>query len=420
MITLITPVGTSLFTNYLDKNASNSMFSRNYDRIKKEPASNWNKDRRISEAIKNLGLSSEDFIRSSGIKASAELQSTAKIQNELQAKIKVHFLASDTIASRLAAEILRDQINNPNFILGRQIEAKFNSDPTVGKVDVIPNLQVNNRTDFSRDGMPNLFHKINDIKDWEAGGNQNLAINITAGYGATLPYLTIFGQLERVPLYYNFEASNELIVIPQAPLAINWDLIKRHARVLAQIDKGIDAHNWPHFKKTNHQAVEELDAFIWWDISAGACLSPIGVIFWEQYLKSHFVVELTKDVTNDTIFERMVQELYRRLNKVLSPNDFTSPNCYQTIRDLKDQNDLNHTGPVPRHNIFIFKWTDDTQRRLMYSFEVNGRVITRIKIYNKRDEHLNAKQYEDWKDQISRNHSTIVFATHTFETPTES
>ena len=414
MTFVITPVGTSLFTNGSEHDR---IIKQNYTRIEDKPESEWNIN---TASINALRTQSERFILTQRTSASAELQSTAKIQSALNSDITVHLLASDTLASRLAAEILRDQINAPHNILGGNIVAKFNPDPRAGHIDVIRNLQVNDAKDFSRDGMPNLFHRINYIKDWEAGGSQNLAINITGGYSATLPYLTIFGQLESVPLYYNFEDSDELIVIPQAPLAIDWNLIEKYYDVLTQLDKGIKASDWPDFKDDNYEPVEELDAFIWWDNSVGACLSPIGIIFWERYLKSHFVVELEEHVRNDTIFKRMVQELYRRLNSVLSPNGFTSPNCYNEIRRLGDDHDLNHTGPVRDHDIFIFKWTDDVQRRLMYSFEVNGRAITRIKIYDRRDQHMNNRQYDQWKDQISEKHPTIVFTTHTFETPTES
>lgn len=413
MTVVITPIGTSLFTNGSE---TNSNIKHRYQSIEDKPASEWNNNLNYINVLKRV---SETFINQAGISASAELQSTQLIQNHFQSDIIVHLLASDTIASRLAAEILRDQINGPNNILGDQVEAIFNSDPVVGTVDVIANLQVSNSTDFSREGMPNLFHRINYIKDWEAGGSQNLAINITGGYGATLPYLTIFGQLERVPLYYNFEDSTALIVIPQAPLAIDWNLIENYYDLLTQIDKGIEASDWRGFKEANHQPVEELDAFIWSDNSVGACLSPIGVIFWDQYLKNRFIVDLATSITRTPQIDNAIQDLYKRLNSVLRPDHLNLVDCYNTIRGLGHNDDLNHTGQVDRADIFIFKSTDEDQIRLMYTFEVNGRAITRIKIYDQRG-HMNNEQYNEWKEGMRCNHSTIVFATHTFDIQTES
>lgn len=410
MTVVITPVGTSLFSNAAEEN---NQIRQYYPSIENTPVSEWDSN---PQYINVLKTQSEAFITREGTSATAELQSTEIIQRKLQTDISVHFLASDTIASRLAAEILRDKINEPNNILGEQVSAIFNSDSNEGRIDVIPHLQVNDTKDFSREGMPNLFSRINYIMQWIAGGSQNLAINITGGYGATLPYLTIFAQLENVPLYYNFENSDELILIPKTPLAIDWDLIKKHSGILAIIEKEIDEDKWEKFKNENHEAVETLDAFIWRDEDTGACLSPIGEIFWDQYLKSHFVVELGNGINNDTNNKKVIQELYRRLNTVLSPDKFTDDKCYNRIRE-NDQDDLNHTGPVQDHNIFIFKSTDDAQKRFMYTFVVNGRAITRIKLYDLKHGHLTNKEYKVWKEKIRKTHATITFTTYTYVTP---
>lgn len=406
---IITPVGTSLFRN----GSETKNIKTGFDRIEDKPACEWDNN---TQYIDSLKFESGNFIRGSGISASAELQSTAIIRDKLEDNIIVHLLASDTIASRLAAEILKDQINDPNNILGDQVSAIFNFDSKKDN-DVIPNLQVNDTIDFSREGMPNLFDRINNIMKWKAYGHENLAINITGGYGATLPYLTIFAQLENVPLYYNFENSPELIVIPKTPLAINWELIESQSSILALIDKGIEAGDWETFEKDNYQAVRSLDAFIWRDEDTGAFLSPIGEIFWDQYLKSHFVVEWEEDISQDTKNIKVIQDLYRRLNKVLYPDNFTDDKCYNKIRELGDQDDLNHTGPVTDHNIFIFKSTDQGQKRFMYTFKVNDRTITRIKIYDIKYQHLNQQQYETWKKKIRGTHANITFTTSTYEAP---
>ena len=82
-----------------------------------------------TDEIANLRTASEGFIAKVSQTASAELQSTKVIQDKLNDEIVVYLLASDTIASRLAAEILKDQINPPNSVLGNNVTAKFNPDP---------------------------------------------------------------------------------------------------------------------------------------------------------------------------------------------------------------------------------------------------------------------------------------------------
>lgn len=272
MTVVVTPVGTSLFTNGAK---SDNDIAGYFEEIKEHRESDWND---YSPYIRPLKTRSEAFIRNQGASASAELQSTVKIWDTLEGNIKVHLLASDTVASRLVAEILRGNVANSVLSENRtaNVTVNFNDNQ-----DVIKGLQVQNRTEFLKEGMTNLINKIQYIREI-AGDGQTLAINITGGYGASLPYLTIFAQLERIPLYYNFEDSNELITIPSTPLVIDQDLIERYFNVLTEIENVIETEEWPQFKQENYNVVTELDAFID-EVEGGAFLSPIGQIFLEKY-----------------------------------------------------------------------------------------------------------------------------------------
>lgn len=424
LITLITPVGTSLFTNYLDQNSGDSGFSRNYETIKKLSASEW--DSCVLE-IDRLKTSCLQFIKDFKASASAELQSIAKIRDALDGDIdiEVRLLASDTIASRLAAEILAEKAY---LVLKENIQ--------IQDVEVIEGLQVEDHKVFSNTGMTKLIEKINEIS-W--GGNwPALAINITGGFKATLPYLTILAQLKRVPLYYNFEDTDALIKIPQAPLVIDWGLIERYSDVLWQIYDGIE--NWQAFQNQNYQAVQDLEAFIEVD-GEDALLSPIGKIFWDEY-QLYFVVKLPGgsyyryNSSDRQLIDNAIEELYERLDTVLSDTtllDADQNNYYQKIRDLGHNDDLNHTGQIPRREIFIFKSTSNDQIRLLYTFKVGKKriddkdkvvsknMITEIKIFDILCKKFNHRTYsEDWKTRFGgQNFPEINFVPRTFEIPLE-
>ena len=416
MRTLVTPVGTSLFTNYLDTNR-NSAFRDAYETIKKSPASEWDD---YDYEINDLRTASLDFIVNNRESASAELQSIAKIQAELKDDINVRLLASDTIASRLAAEVLADE--RAASVLGDQVVVEFDAG-----TDVITGLQVENPKTFSNEGMTNLIQKINWISA-NSGGWQATAINITGGFKATLPYLTIWAQLYRIPLYYNFEDTDALIKIPQAPLVIDWGLIERHSDILMQIDNGIE--NWPAFRDQHYQAVQNLEAFIEVD-GQNALLSPIGEIFWKHY-QIYFVVELPSgsyfsyDSQDRRLVDRAIQELYERLGVVLGP-DFPNPDeCYERIRKLGHNDDLNHGGQISNptkgrdREIFIFKSTNnDVQTRFLYTFEVNEREINRLRLFDILCRDFCHKMYiDDWKKDFGRHDfPEINFITRTFEIP---
>ncbi|MCY3709414.1 MAG: hypothetical protein OXG26_11005 [Caldilineaceae bacterium] len=415
MVTLVTPVGTSLFTNYLNDN-SNDGFRRAYETIRKSPASDWIE---YDYEIDDLRTTSLAFIAHKNESASAELQSIAKIQAELQNHINVRLLASDTIVSRLAAEILADE--TATSVLSDQGTVEFDAG-----TDVITGLQVENPKTFSNEGMTNLIRKI-DSTSANAGGRQATAINITGGFKATLPYLTIWAQLNSVPLYYTFEETDALIKIPQAPLTIDWDVVERHSDMLHKIADGIE--NWSSFRDQHYQAVQDLEAFIEVD-GQDALLSPIGEIFWEHY-HTHFIVELPRgsyspyDSKCRQSIDKAIVELYQRLNTVLGPDFLDPEHCYDHIRNLGHNDDLNHSGQIPNptgsqeREIFIFKSTNDEQVRLLYTFSVKEREIARLRIFDILCRDFDHESYiEDWKGKFGRQaFPEISFVTRTFEIP---
>ncbi len=413
MTVVITPIGTSLFTNAIKQGYQ---IGDEFEKIEGTPADQWGT---YSSERSKIERESQDFIRNVKTSASAELQSTERIQNARNSDITVHLLASDTIASRLAAGILSGNVVCGIFSgLSDTVTVEFNPDR-----DVISGLQVQNRQDFLKEGMNSLIRRIDQINSTAPGDDQSLAINITGGYGATLPHLTIYAQLKYVMLYYNFENSNELIEIPPSPLSADWAAIAPNFNVLQKIEDGEALSGWKAFKNEHLDAVNKLRPFILVEKNDNsAYLSPLGDIFWKQFLESHFVVELANTIKHDTTIKDVIQDLYNRLKTVLFPTSttsYTSSNeCYKKIRNLGDQNDLNHSGWIKEHKIFIFKSTDKGQIRLMYSFEVNvkARVITRIKIY-RRNGHITDKEYNEWKGKIKKILPEIEFDVYTYDIP---
>ena len=198
MTVVITPVGTSLFTNGAKVNRTIKELS---DYIKNERAYDWDY---YSDYIGELKAESIDFICDEEQTASAELQSTSAIQGELGNEITVHLIASDTISSRLAAKILKEKL--PCVL--PDVDVEFNI-----AQDVIGGLCATKPTEFDSTGAANLLGRLNTIRDDNLQDGQELAINVTAGYAATVPLLTLFAQENQCPLYYNFEDTFQAVNI---------------------------------------------------------------------------------------------------------------------------------------------------------------------------------------------------------------
>jgi hypothetical protein len=52
-----------------------------------------------------------------------------------------------------------------------------------------------------------------------------IIFNITGGYKSIIPYITIFAQLYKRPVYYIFEESDDCLKIPQLPIQFDWGLV---------------------------------------------------------------------------------------------------------------------------------------------------------------------------------------------------
>ncbi|WP_242826028.1 putative CRISPR-associated protein [Desulfurispora thermophila] len=305
--------------------------------------------------------------------ASAEITSLWKIKQETGQDIAASLIATDTILSRLAAEIIEK-------VLQGQFKVFF--EPVL---DVIPGLQVKDRKKFEKTGLVELLERIEKIIFSRAGGDYGqVGLNITGGYKAVIPYLTILGQVKGIPLYYIFERTDELIKLPQAPLSINWSMFEKYSHVLNDLAEGI-AEDWQNYKR-KHNIGDDFSACIW-EEGDMAELNALGRVFWLKY-QQFITVDILRGMRyfsdsagNKAEVNVAIKELYGRLQerlKDLRPPD--EKTLLQYLSNLPDTDDLRH-GANPGRNKFIFKSTKKSHIRLFYS-PVYQNGFLKLKIYD--------------------------------------
>lgn len=273
---IITTVGTSLFTNYNDKKSE----SINKD-IKDEPYSeyeSWEEDIADIKA-KLLPFAKEE-------NSCAELTSIKKLQEKYE-DIEVYLIATDTIESVLVCEILKEVLDNVKFNL---------------KYDVIGKLQVENYKDF-KEGLSNLINRLYGIS---SNYYDNVILNITGGYKAVIPYLTIFGQVNSVPLYYIFENSDSLISIPKIPLSIDEGLFDKYWKEFEEIIKeGVVEKS-----SLNYNFLIEMESLFEID-NEFVALNPLGTILWRRYREKFFIFyapnEVIKEIEKQSDIQRILE-----------------------------------------------------------------------------------------------------------------
>ncbi len=211
MKNVITMVGTSIFANYHNDQRDDIYEDLKDTSLRFADIEDYEEEcQELKREVIEWAKHKED--------ASAEIKSLLKIKEELKEdRISVQLLATDTILSPLAAEIIKE------WFEGKEgFEVRFEKE--YGQ-DVIKGLQVKNSKEFEEEGLITLFERIKRIIDQNT---QDVIFNITGGYKAVVPFLTFYAQLYAIPVYYIFEMENELIKLPQLPIQIDLSFIEDH------------------------------------------------------------------------------------------------------------------------------------------------------------------------------------------------
>ncbi|HAA83488.1 MAG: hypothetical protein PWQ78_191 [Petrotoga sp.] len=348
MSKVITFIGTSIFKNYLKEKRDNTF--KDYledleDKNFNDYSSELNRINYIKRQLTNWinSLTNEDEI----INVSAEIKSITKIYEIFKKEIEIHFLTTDTILSNLAFEVIKDNWDKFSQISSLKIY------PQEKEGACIKNLQVKNYDKF-KEGLVNLINKIDNIVQgyWE-----NVIFNITAGYKALIPYLTILAQVHKCPIYYIFEDTDVLIKIPYIPISINWEVFQKNENFFFDLEvKEIDEIPSGLVLKEEVESLLEKSGNL-------ITLNPLGIILWEKYKSSFYLIKIFKiaeDYMNGKddrikqIFEKSVLELFRRLKS--NPND----------PDLDHK--LANVSPPPGFKTFKHK-EENLQVRILYKKE---------------------------------------------------
>jgi hypothetical protein len=92
----------------------------------------------------------------------------------------------------------------------------------------INGLQVDDPDRFRRDGIRNLFAAADDIcRPFLDAAVPGIVLNVTGGYKSVVPYLTLYGLINRLPVVYIFERSDRLLTLPSAPVAFDVACLAR-------------------------------------------------------------------------------------------------------------------------------------------------------------------------------------------------
>ncbi len=360
MIKVIATVGTSLFTNYMRKevqefvkNKENSNIDAGYKAMLKEQGGRvadsvktaidkyWVKD--IKTSVDTEGDLKCESATGLNTHCCAEVQSLVKIQQEQNTSIDAYLLATDTELSKLACQIIKNVFDsNENY----NVKIHYNEE-----VDTIKGLKVNNSNSF-KDGLNCLLTRFYKICE---GYFENVILNVTGGYKGLIPFLTILGQANKIPIKYIYEDTAVLHTIPALPITINEQLFEKHYSTFLLLEKEILDKN-KHYEFT-----QDLNGCI--DIDGNDfSLNSLGDILWKRYKSDFFFF-----YTIDSIWSKIEtnEKIYNALK-----NNFSKSDIREGHTEMKPSNNKVHRCyDGGRTNPRMFYFIDNGKVYLYETFE---------------------------------------------------
>jgi putative CRISPR-associated protein (TIGR02619 family) len=272
---IITTVGTSLVTNKISKNKETQEL---FEILKQKDFADKDNFLQEYEALSQL-LKTDLKINE---KTSAEIKSLINIKNSNKfANIDVELIATDTLLSPICAEVLKNGLE-------KELDIKVN----FSEKNIIKDLQV---SDYKRykNGLINLINRLNQFA-YNGQYFKDMILNITGGFKGVIPYLTIFGQVNEIPIYYIFEFTNSLITIPQMPISMDTKIFDENWKLFYKLSKEsiADKRDFDYEFLQKSQNIIEIDGEF-------VSFNALGKILWDKYANDHFFFYASDDILKD-------------------------------------------------------------------------------------------------------------------------
>jgi putative CRISPR-associated protein (TIGR02619 family) len=327
---IITTIGTSLVTNVINP-------LRNRDDLTKEEKEVFDsfqilqqKDYSQKEDMLNEYKILRDFILRKATfdeRASAEIKSIINIKkNYPNSFLEIEPIATDTILSPLCSEVLKELIEK------NLDDIRVN----LSENNIIEDLQVGDYKRYKK-GLINLLNRLNQFA-YNGKYFDDLILNITGGFKGVIPYLTIYGQVNNIPLFYIFEFTSALIEIPQIPITIDKDIFIKEWKTFYELDKNEILNRedleYEFIKQYKNllEIEEELVSF-----------NALGKILWDNYKRENLIFH-----TTDNVFKE-ISRLPNIKNILKSKFQFN----YQEKTEQKNSHYVYDDGNNP-YRIFYF------------------------------------------------------------------
>jgi hypothetical protein len=110
-------------------------------------------------------------------------------------------------------------------------------------------------------------------------------LNATAGFKATVPYLTFIGMIFHLPIRYIFERSESIIELPPIPIEFDLDRLRQLEPVIDSImNDYMQKKEFQEKTGLSHNELEEIFKDVLLEEDGYVTIRPTGRILYQKYL----------------------------------------------------------------------------------------------------------------------------------------
>lgn len=283
---------------------------------------------------------------------SAEIQSIIAIQKELKEEIEVELIATDSLLSRMSAELIKKWFDT----VKKDANIKINFTP---QNQVIKDLQLVRYDLFIQVGFRELVNYILKLK--ETTHQDNIIFNLTGGYKAITSLLTTVAQVEGIVCYYLFEeewdndvdkGKYRLVKLPKIPLKMDTQIFEKYTLQFHKVEECLPkeafAEDRDFLEEADHLLYKE-DGFIG--------INQYAYTLWRRFRQQLFTYYTVPEVQGTIEKNEAINEIFK--------NIFYS----KELRKV-------HTIAEDTHKMVFKKST--TENRIYYFYDSNKIFIYRI------------------------------------------
>lgn len=390
MLHIISTVGTSIYSNFISDKNKRPIDDLKLDDLRDKIKSNreseeedmeyWLSEGIFENWLKRYRKKKNYWLKASetdvNVEASAEIQSIIKIIEEAKlekgAKVKLYFVATDTAEGCSAARIVAHFFSSGIYKEGaaaKEVEIEvvgcklleenpktadrikemrnYLSADYQSEVDdqafAVAGLQVKNLKEFQEKGLYNLLEVVGILSEQASSKKDQLVLNISGGYKAMIPVMTVFAQILSVPIKYIYEESDELFTLEQFPIDYDWDLVESatyflRKEVVNQVLASSD------FEKVCSRLLSRY------------LIRPIGTSNSSQYAITYLGKHIVKGLQNTN----------KGFVRTAKAGDTVELILHQYFRERQNQNNELvkniRLNPQPLYQKTKFYWSEDTRK----------------------------------------------------------